>query len=404
MGTLRLAWRNVWRNTRRSGVTIAAMSLALFIMVVYSGLVEGYLAGMERNILDLELGDVQVFHAGYRRDPSLYKLIEDADAVVQRLEGAGYPAAPRLLGAGLAAAGETSAGVQLRGIEVDRDRRVSEVGAHVRQGAWLSPDHPHGVVLGKQLARTLEVGVGDELVVLGQGADGSMANDLYRVRGILQGIADGVDRAGVYMTAAAFRELLVVPTGAHQIIVRRGAASSLDAAAADIEKIVGEGDVSTWRALVPGLASMLDASHSGMLLMFLIVYTAIGVVLLNAMLMAVFERVREFGVLKALGVGPFGVWRLVFAESVIMMIAALVIGLTLCVPALWYLSAVGVDMSVFGDFSVAGIAWDPIWRAAINRHTFTGPILTFVVVVICAVVYPAARAATISPLAAMRHR
>ena len=100
MNGLRLAWRNVWRNRRRSIVTIAAATLGLLTMIVYSGLVTGYLVGMERNMLDLELGDIQVFDPDYRRKPSLHSRIEGASELVDRLQAAGFQAAPRLLGSG----------------------------------------------------------------------------------------------------------------------------------------------------------------------------------------------------------------------------------------------------------------------------------------------------------------
>ncbi|NJK33079.1 MAG: hypothetical protein HC927_12095, partial [Deltaproteobacteria bacterium] len=116
MDDLKLAWRNVWRNTRRSVVTIAATSLALFVMIVYRGLISGYMTGLERNILDLEVGDVQAYASGYREKPSIYTTIAEPEAFVGALERAGYRVSPRLLGTGLGAGTDTSSGVQLIGI------------------------------------------------------------------------------------------------------------------------------------------------------------------------------------------------------------------------------------------------------------------------------------------------
>ncbi len=404
MSTLRMAWRNVWRNRRRSLVTVAAMSLALLVMILYSGLVEGYLLGMERNILDLEVGDVQVFGKDYRRDPSLHSRMDDAAELSAELTAEGYPASPRLLGAGLAAAGENSAGVELRGVDVKLDAAVSEVHLHVFEGKWLDPGDLSGVVIGKRLARVLGVEVGGELVVLSQGADGSMANEIYIVRGILKAIADGVDRGGVYLNTDAFRELMVVPDGAHQIIVRRPVGSDLAVAAEHVRAAAPDYEVKTWRELMPTLASLLDSSRGAMIFMFMIVYIAIGIVILNAMLMAVFERIREFGVLKAVGVAPGGVLRLVFLEATIMTGLALLVGGGLSLPGLAYLVTTGIDLSAIGGLSIGGVAWDPIWRAEVNASTFAGPVITMVVIVALAALYPAAKAAYIQPVDAMRHR
>jgi ABC-type antimicrobial peptide transport system permease subunit len=141
-----------------------------------------------------------------------------------------------------------------------------------------------------------------------------------------------------------------------------------------------------------------------MIAMFMIVYVAIGILILNAMLMAVFERVREFGVLKALGVGPLDVLRLILVESAIQTGIALLVGLGLSLPGLVYLSTVGIDLGRLAGISIVGIALDPVWRAAVNVATFTGPILTLVFIVSAAVIYPALKAALIRPVEAMRHQ
>ena len=209
MGILKIAWRNLWRRSRRTVVTIGAMTLALLVLILYSGLVEGYLRDMERNILDLEFGDVQAYAGDYRDRPSIYTLIEDPEALLESLESQGYRATARLLGGGLVAAGDSSAGAAFRGVDLARDPEVSEIYQHVSRGEWLEAADPKGVVLGRRLALTLDVDVGDELVFLSQATDGSMANDLFEVRGILLSVGDATDRAGVFLTAEAFREFFV---------------------------------------------------------------------------------------------------------------------------------------------------------------------------------------------------
>ncbi len=399
-----MAWRNVWRNQRRSSVTIAAMSLALLVLILYAGLMEGFLRGMERNILDLEVGDVQVFAGDYRDNPSIYTRIEDPDALLEPLEAAGFPATGRLLAFGMAASEEASAGASFRGVDVERDARVSLVYRWIQDGAWLDPEQPQGVVLGRRLARTLDVAPGSELLVLSQGADGSLAYDLYNVRGVLLSIGDAVDRSTIFMTEAAFRELFVVPDGVHQIIVRRRAGQDLALAAAAIRALSREHDVQTWRQLLPTLSSLLDSARGAMVAMFLIVYLAIGILILNAMLMAVFERIREIGVLKALGVGPSEVLRLILAESAIQTAIAIAVAVALSVPALIYLVNTGIDLTFLTGVSIMGIAMDPVWRAAVDANTYIGPVATLVGIVSIAVLYPALKGAWIQPVEAMHHQ
>jgi ABC-type lipoprotein release transport system permease subunit len=359
---------------------------------------------MERIIVDLEMGDLQIHAEDYRNDPSIYTAIEEPAPLLAKLDSAGYRASARLLATGLAAAGDCSSGVGFIGVDAARDAEVSDVHVHVAEGSWLDPEVPAGVVIGRRLARTLNVSLGDELVVLSQAADGSMANELYEVRGVLKSIGDAVDRTGVFMTDSSFRELFVFPDGAHRIIVRTPDSVELTAASTEIKGIAAGLEVKTWRELHPTLASYQDSASSVIYVMFMIVYIAIGIVILNAMLMAVFERIREFGVIKALGVGPGGVLGLIFAESAIQTGVALVVGLLLSAPGSWYLAAEGFELTSMAGVSIAGVAFDPVWRSSISVETYTGPVFTMVIIVAIAVLYPAIKAARIRPVEAIHHQ
>ena len=402
MDDLQLAWRNVWRNPRRSLVTIAATSLALFVMIVYSGLVVGYIDGLQRNVLDLEVGDAQAFADGYREKPSLYTTIAAPEPMIAELEAAGYQVSPRLLATGLGAGEASSTGVQLIGIDVTADAEVTRIAEQVDRGAWLAPDD-EGVVVGRRVAELLGLEIGDELVVLSQGADGSMANDVYPVRGVLRGISDRIDRGGVFMTHPEFRELMVLPEGVHQLIVRVPQGSELDQATATANGFAPEGvEVSSWKQLEPMLASMLESARGAMQVMAVIVYLAVAIVILNAMLMAVFERIRELGVLKAIGFAPAKIFKLILLETGIQTAAALLVGVALALPVNHYMVVHGLDLRSLGNVSIMGVAWDPVWRSRVDLDTYVTPIVTLLIIVAIAVSYPAIRAALIRPLDAIR--
>lgn len=404
MSTFRLAWRNIWRNRRRTIVTIAAMTIAMIATINYSGLINGYTHGLERNILDFAFGDIQIHAPGYLDKPSLYKRIGNPDELMEKLDAAGLPGSARLLAAGLGALRETSAGVMLIGLDVQRDARVSKIPGQVSRGEWLSDEDSHGVVLGRRLARTLGAKPGDELVILGQAQDGSLANDLFRVRGVLRGVSDLTDRIGVFMPGKTFRELMVMPQGAHQIVVRKPDKIELAAAQGTVSKLAAGLDVQSWRQLNPTLASMLDNVQTVVMVFMSIVYIAIALVILNAMLMAVFERVREFGVLKALGTSPATVLKIIYLESSIQTGIAIVCGLLLSIPLILYLTNTGIYLGSEGGLEMMGLAWDPTMRALFTVDSFTRPIVMFIVIVSLAILYPALKAAMIRPVRAMHHR
>ncbi len=401
---LKMAWRNIGRNRRRTVVTVGAMALGLYAMVVWFGMLQGLLNDMEETVVEVELGDLQIHAPTYLDDPSLYTDIDDVDALLARLEAAGFRASARLVGAGLAAARDSAAGASLRGIDVAANARVSVIATRLAEGAWLDDRDPAGVVVGRRLARALDLGVGDELVVLSQTTDGGIANDLYAVRGILESVSDGIDRTAVFLTDAAFRELFVMPAGAHEIVLRKPDDLELAAALEAVQGLAPGLDTRSWRALVPTLATYLDSARQMMGIISAIVYIVVAILILNAMLMAVFERIREFGVLKALGVEPRQVLSLIFAESALQTGLALAIGLALSLPTLWYLMEFGIDTGALGGVSVIGATFATVWQAAVSPFTFVTPALTLILLVLLAAAYPALKAARISPVEAMRHQ
>ncbi len=404
MGILKMAWRNIGRNRRRTAVTVGAMTLGLFAMVVYMAMLEGMLNDMEETIVEVDLGDLQIHAPTWLDDPSLYTVVDDVDRLLGELEAAGFRASARLVGAGLAAAHDSAAGASLRGVDVEADARVSVISSRLAEGEWLDEGDPSGVVVGRRLARSLGLALGDELVVLSQATDGGIANDLYTVRGILGTVSDGVDRAAVFLTEGAFRELFFMPSGAHEIVVRKPDELDLDAALEAAQGLAPGLDTRSWRSLVPTIATYLDSARAAMGFVSAVVYIVIAILILNAMLMAVFERIREFGVLKALGVEPRQVVALIFVESALQTGLALAAGMSLTVPMLWYLSEFGIDTGALGGVTVMGSTFATVWRASASSAAFVIPTMTLVVLVLLAVVYPALKAARISPVEAMRHQ
>lgn len=408
MKIIRMAWRNLWRNPRRTVVTLTAMTLALLVMILYTSMIEGFLRDLEKDIVEVEVGDIQVYGEGYREAPSLYTTIEQSDALVERLEERGYRVSARRLGGGLVASGKASAGAQLLGIDIERDREVSRVSSEVAVGEWIDDSDPSGVVLGRRLAKTIDVALGDELIVLSQAADGSMANDLYSVRGILGMVSEATDRAGMFMTRAAFEELFAFDEGAHQMILRKPDHLTAEAALEEVRGLVGAvsrgTEAKSWRELLPTMATMVDSVRGGILMIFVIIYLAIAILILNATLMAVFERLKELGVLKAIGMQPGRVLQLMVTEAGLQAACAIAVGVLLSIPGLALLTRKGIDVGALGGASIAGMTMDTVWYAAVTPLTFTGPVGILLVLVFLAVLYPGIKAARISPVEAMRHQ
>ena len=406
MKILSLAYRNVFRNWRRTLVTTLAMGFAGFIMILFATLMVGFIKTSEQNAVAMDLGDIQVHAKGYRNDPDLYTRIMDAETLVKEIQTKGFYATQRLYGFGLAAAESTSAGIQLRGINLQNEATVTQIHKHVMWGDWLSDTDHKGVVIGKKLARTLGVQPGDEIIVLTQAADGSMANDLYIVKGILKSVGETVDRSGFFMLEETFRELMVLFEGAHEIaIMRPDRRHDLSAAVLQIASSAEGYETLSWQQLRPTIARLLDIADIQIMVMILITYIAVATVVLNAMLMSVFERIRELGIMKAIGVKPFQIIRLIYFETLVQVVAAALMALVFGWLVSAYFQKHGIDLSsVSSGASFGGVALDPIWRSYITGEALAMPIIMLFVIAAIAVIYPAFKAALIQPVKAIHYR
>jgi len=398
-----LAYRNIWRRKTRSLTTIGAMALAGAIMIFYWGLMDGFLDVLERNLVMMNLGDVQIHKEGYRSDPDLYTRVEGYEDILEKLDAAGFLASPRLFGFGLAAHGQNSAGVSIMGVDIEREKKVTQTYKHLTAGQWLDDNDPTGVVVGVKLAKILDVKLGGELVLVSQSSDGAMANDLYRVRGVLKGVGDAVDRGSIFMTQGALRKFMAIPDGVHEIVIlRKDRTEPLDSALETIKNVAGENEVKSWKELSPVMASLLDVSDASSIVMVLIMYSAVAMVTLNAMLMSVFERIREFGIMKALGVSPWQVMAIVFFEAAIQAAIACALAVAAGLPVSLYYEKHGIDLSSIGDgVSLGGVTMDPVWYTRVTSESITTPVFTLVIIIFLAVLYPGLKAAVIQPVKAI---
>ncbi len=401
---LRLAWRNLWRNGRRTAITLAMVATSTAILLVTRALMQGLVEDAIRNATDLRVGEVQVHAPEWLADRSLHRTLADPQAILDAARGAGVAAAPRSYGYGLAARGVKSAGALFWGVDPTAERAAFDLARHVAAGAFLGPTADGGVVLGRALARSLAAGVGDELVVVVQAADGSLGNELLTVRGILAGVDEATDRTAALVHRADFDALFVTGGRVHEVALTSRGRLPLEAVAALAAAAAPAADVRTWRELLPALSDMLGMMNAWLWIFGAIFFLAAGLGVMNTMLMATHERVREFGLLKALGTAPWRIVRDVAAEALVLAAVGTVAGAAIGVAAAALLRHWGIDTSALaGGITLAGVAFDPVWRPApIDFPHLVAPVVATWGVALLAALYPAALAARLDPVVAMQ--
>lgn len=406
MALFAIAWRNLWRHRRRSLITAVGMGIGVAISMAMIALMDGMNAQLFRVLVGQNMGHVQLHAADYPARKQLHDTVGDLDAILGRIEAAGPEAlSARLYSFGLAASAEKSAGARLAGVDPAREDELSRLSSRVIDGAYLPAEAGAGALVGAGLAETLEIGVGDELIMIVQAADGSMGSALYEVMGLVKTGNAAMDRAGVYVHLAEAQSLMALEEQAHEIVMSVADEEAIPALAERVSADFGEGYlVRTWYEADPQTAQLMQLSESSGYIMLVIVFGVAGLGVLNTMLMAVFERTRELGLLRSLGLTPGQIRRLVMLEAALLGALSVACGLVLGGLMDLYLVKVGLDFSTADGkgMDYQGVTLPPYIKGEVSVEGVVVTAAFVLVVCVLASLWPAIRAARLRPVDAMR--
>jgi ABC-type lipoprotein release transport system permease subunit len=291
------------------------------------------------------------------------------------------------------------------GVSPDSEQRVSRLLESVLSGPGLSEEPSKTILLGSTLSRSLGVDLGAEVALVTQAADGTVGNDLYRVKGVFQTGITYLDRSLVLIHLQDLQDLLAMePWQIHEVAVRLDGSSGADPVALEINRagLVPGIEARSWGELLPQLREYLEvASGMGWFIISLVGLFA-GFGTLNTMMMAVFERTREFGTLTSLGMSPGHILVTFLLESILLGVVGLLIGLGLGVLLMLYLANQGLDLTRWmREISLVGSRLDPVLRAEWTWEQFIWSAVGLMLAVILATLIPAVRAARMDPVKAI---
>ncbi len=407
LNTLKIAWRSIWRNRRRTLISMSAIGLGLALVVVYSGLISRMLGDAKTQLDNAGLGHIEISREGWRQHRAATLVIPDVDAKVASLPlPAGAEVGARLLSRGLLSSARANQAVEVHGVDWQRERLLSQYLREVRQGSVPADDDAQGILVGEQLAERMQLKVGHKLRLMVQRADGEMGAALFRVRGIFHALSPAIGQRRVLISRAAAAELLGAEGGAHQIVIQIDRAAEAGQWAAQARQALGPGfEVLTYAQIYPIFETMESLVNGAILVASFFVYLLVGLGILNTMLMSVLERTREFGVMQALGTTPSGVVRMVLAESFWTATLSVALGLAVGLSITW-----AGSRNALLDFSQQmgeGIEYGgAVIRAAfLTDFSLRGAVLPALYVYLMALLvalYPAWRVSRMKPVDALR--
>jgi len=343
----KLAWRNLWRNYRRTLIMLAAVSVGVWAMIFMTAMMRGMTDQVILNSLNLLPGEVQIHHVDYRRDPSVVnRLPMPAGRLLNALSAPPIEAwAARVRVPAVVASERDSRGVVLLGIDPAAEAKLGSLPETITQGRFLSGIDDRGVVIGASLAKRLETGLGKRVVLMSQNPKNNVADRGARIVGIYSARLQGSEDQFIYAGRTATQEMLDVGESVTEIAATAHNYRLLGAWYTQLVDAAGpHAEVLPWPQLDAFTGSMLKVQDGFALVFMVVVFLALSFGLVNTMVMAVFERVREIGLMQALGMRPGLIVLQLLAESVYLLFIGLVVGNALAWLTIKPLES-GIDVS-----------------------------------------------------------
>ena len=398
-----LSWRNIWRNPKRTLIILAAVVIGAWTMLAFSALSRGIMASTLSSALNTLTGHIQIQTPAFRDDPVVENRIKDLQPLEILLPGSlprGAAWAFRLQVNGVASNARNSKGVTIVGIEPGREEKLSFYGAPLAGGRFLKPGEKNGIILGKALAESFETKLNRKIVLMTQGTDQKTASRAFKIRGIFQTEMEATEKQYVFISLGTAQKFLGTGNSATSACIKLPDLDLLDKTKQILVHNLPKGlTVLTWPDLLPLLKGYLGMFDSFMLLWYVVGFLAMAFGLVNTMLMAVLERTREFGLLKALGMKPVWIVRNVLLECLILLFIGLATGNLLGFATVAALSG-GIDLSFLAEGSeYFGMGNIVIPFLTVKDVISVNAVILVLGMAVC--LYPAVKAGRITPVDAM---
>ena len=406
---IKMAWRNIWRNPRRTILTISAIVFASTLLIFMLSFQLGSYGAMINASVRIHTGHLQVQAKGYQDKKDMRLVVPDPSAVGKLM--AGIPEVDaytfRANAFSLASSEERTYGVMVIGVDPVRESRVSSLPQLIRQGRYLAEHDTNQALLGQLLAKNLRVGVGDEVTILGQGRDGSIAATVVKIKGIYSSGMDDFDRSSLHIPLELFQDVYSMRGAVHEVVAIGRSLSDVDemkrAVRAGLRRLDQKEPLVAldWNEIMPGLLQAIELDLVSGIIFWFILIVVVAFSILNTFLMAVFERTREFGVLMAIGTTPGRLTRLLLIESAAMTMIGISIGIICGCLLTWYFQVHGINLGGASELmSQYGISGRMYPRLSLIT-ALSGPGAVLIITVLTAL-YPAFKVRRLKPVEAMR--
>ncbi|MGD8841075.1 MAG: ABC transporter permease [Gammaproteobacteria bacterium] len=399
---LKLSWRNLWRNGRRTGIMLAAISVGIWAMIFMTALMRGMVDDMLAQGIRNLPGDIQIQHPDYLDDPSVVNSIaEPRGELLEALQtGGAHRWAPRIRVPAVIASERESRGVELIGVVPGAEQEISGIPAQITEGRFLESPRDNGLVIGARLAKRLETRLGKRVVIMSQDPDNNISERGYRIVGIYHAEIAALEERRIYAGLADLQQLLGIGDRISQIIVYGEDYRDVDARYQSLARVLPDGlDMRPWYRIDTYLSAMFKMMDGFVLVWVIIIFLALSFGLVNTLVMAIFERVREIGLTQALGMRPSQIVVQVLLESLLLLLIGLAVGNVLAIATVKPLEG-GLDVSIVAEGMAMMGAGSVLYPTLTLHDLLLGNIVVIVLGILTSIL-PAWRAAQLDPIRAL---
>ena len=397
---LSISWRNIWRHPARSAVLIGAITAGLWAGILLSGYVNGLIEQRVERVINEELTHLQVHHPDFltEREPGMYidrfDDISDYLANDERVQSFTL----RTKADGMVQSPLTASGVQITGVQVENEPGTTNFHENLIEGNYLDTEVRNPVIIGKKLADKLNVNIGNRIVLSFQDLNNELVSGAFNISGLFETGQPAYDERKVYVRSDDLYTLIADEPLFHEIAIILQHESLSDQMASDLnnqfEHIIAE----TWMELSPEMRYMVQAGGGTyMVYIMIVIMIALAFGILNTMLMAIFERMRELGMLIAVGMSKPRVFIMIMLESVILTLTGAAIGIFIGFLTINYLYRYGLDLTSVGGDTLGEWGYDALVYPFVTPGEYVTVALLVIATAMISAIYPAIKAMRLTP-------
>lgn len=396
----KLAIRNLFRQKRRTILTLTMMIVGFVIMSFSLAISEGGYDRVISSFTNEKTGHIQIHVENFLETPTLFKTLNDVDELIKKISSNKKVIAltPRIISGGLASISDSTMGVEINGVDFNSERKVSTLDKRLRVGKWFSKPGAYEVIIGKKVAEILEAKIGSKMAIISQAGDGSTANDNFWVVGILK--ENPYDDFLIYTELKTAREFFYLPNKAHKLVLLLNHYSESEKISNELRPLFKKNiSISPWFIVEDEFFRGMTADKKGNKIFYFIVAIMVAIGILNTILMSFLERKREFAILLAIGTRPSFIFSQIMTEGLLLASIATLISLPISFFLNYYYSIEGIPLGTKIEFG--GIVWDKL-MTTLDPIAFITPSLILIISTIIVALYPAIMAAMVTPTEGMR--